>query len=94
MQCADVIAALADFAGSLDGVLGVDHGPNRDFENRSAGFGAGFVIRFADRAALDRYATHPTHRSLGARLRSLCQGGASGIMVFDLDTPGATFPAA
>jgi len=83
---AAVIAALAEFARSLDGVLGFDAGPNRDFEKTSPAFSDGFVIRFADRAALERYASHPTHRDLGAWLCALCNGGAAGIMVFDLDT--------
>ncbi|WP_371171420.1 Dabb family protein [Aliiroseovarius sp. 2305UL8-7] len=81
----DVLEALAQFSEALEGVLGFDFGPNRDFEGKSARFDAGFVIRFADREAVEAYALHPTHQKLGARLCELCNGGAEGIMVFDLE---------
>ncbi|NDR55907.1 Dabb family protein [Aliiruegeria sabulilitoris] len=59
-------------------------GPNRDFENKTAGFPHGFTIDFDSRAALSAYAEHPEHRTLGARLVALC-GGAERIAVFDLE---------
>ena len=82
-----VMAELEAFALGLPGVLAFDSGPNRDFEAKSPGFLHGFVIRFADEAARAAYAEHPTHKALGARLVALCEGGADGIMVFDLDVP-------
>ena len=82
-----VLRDLSDFSLSLDGVLAFDFGPNRDFEKKSQGYTDGFVIRFESREALGRYADHPTHRQLGARLCALCDGGADGIMVFDLEMP-------
>ncbi len=83
-----VLSELADFALLLDGVLAFDFGPNRDFEGKSQGYSDGFVIRFADRAALETYAAHPTHIALGGRLCDICVGGADGITVFDLETNG------
>lgn len=70
----------------LDGAKKFNAGPNVDIEMKSPDYDAGFVISFTDRAALSAYADHPTHKALGARLVALCNGGADGIMVFDLDT--------
>ncbi len=80
-----ILSDLATFSGDLDGVLAFDFGPNRDFEGKSPQVSDGFVIRFTDRAALELYADHPTHKELGQRLCDLCAGGADGIMVVDLD---------
>ena len=82
-----ILGELAEFSRSLDGVLAFDFGPNRDFEKKSQAYSDGFVIRFSDRGALERYAVHPTHRELGSRLRDLCEGGAEGIAVFDIESP-------
>jgi hypothetical protein len=79
-----ILKDLAAFSGTLDGVLGFDHGPNADYEGKSPQVTDGFVIRFRDRDALATYADHPTHKTLGARLCDLCNGGADGIMVVDL----------
>jgi hypothetical protein len=74
--------------GRLPGGRRFVAGPNRDFEKLSPGFDAGFAISFADERALDRYARHPEHLALAARLVALCTDGARGLMVFDLDTRG------
>ncbi|SMR82420.1 Stress responsive A/B Barrel Domain [Aliiroseovarius halocynthiae] len=79
-----VLTALAQFSAGLNGVLGFDHGPNLDFEGKSASYDAGFVIRFADHEALQTYADHPEHQALGRQLCDLCNGGENGIKVFDL----------
>lgn len=82
----DILQELARFSQTLDGVLSFDCGPNRDFEKKSQSYDSGFVIRFTTREALDTYAVHPTHQALGQQLCDLVQGGAEGIIVFDLDT--------
>ncbi len=87
-ELSGILTELASFSASLDGVLSFEFGPNRDFENKSADFRYGFVIRFTDADALATYADHPTHKALGSRLRDLCEGGAEGIVVFDLETGG------
>jgi len=79
------IRALEEFSLTLEGVLGFDHGPNLDFEQKSQSYDQGFVIRFKDADALHHYANHPTHQALGGKLASLCHGGGEGIIVFDLD---------
>ncbi|MDO7607941.1 MAG: Dabb family protein [Loktanella sp.] len=87
-QRQEIVQELARFSQSLDGVLGFEHGPNRDFEKKSQGYDSGFVIRFTSQEALATYANHPTHQALGKRLCDLVQGGADGIIVFDLETNG------
>ncbi|MEM6277188.1 MAG: Dabb family protein [Pseudomonadota bacterium] len=84
---ADVIVELDGFAMSLPGVVSFDAGPNLDFEGKSQGHPSGFVIVFQDRAALDGYAEHPKHKALGARLVTASEGGADGIVVYDLAVP-------
>jgi hypothetical protein len=87
-QKTQILGELSNFSQSLDGVLKFDFGPNLDFEKKSKGYDCGFVIRFADQDALEAYAVHPVHLDLGARLCDLLQGGADGLVVFDLKTPG------
>lgn len=85
-ELADVMAGLG--ALQLPGLLGFSHGPNLDAEGKSPDYAYGFIVRFADRAALDIYATDPDHRAFGARLVALCRGGGAGIFVADLETGG------
>jgi hypothetical protein len=80
-----VLEGLQALALSLPGVLAFYHGPNRDFEDKSADYDAGFVIRFADKAALELYAENQEHKALGGKLCDLCDGGADGIIVYDLE---------
>jgi len=86
-QRAEILGELSDFSLTLEGVLGFDFGPNRDFEKKSESYDRGFVIRFDTQAALEAYAVHPTHQKLGDRLCDLLNGGADGLVVFDLETP-------
>ena len=86
VQSNQILQDLKSLSATLDGVQEFEFGPNRDFEQKSQAFTDGFVIKFTDRAALDRYAIHPTHQKLGQRLVDLCNGGGDGIMVFDLET--------
>jgi hypothetical protein len=79
------ISELATFSETLEGVEAFHHGPNRDFEGKSPDHRVGFVIHFASAQALERYAEHPTHQALGARLCASCVGGADGIVVYDLE---------
>lgn len=81
----EVLEDLRTFSLTLPGVVSFDFGPNRDFEQKSQEFAAGFVIRFASKEALEAYAVHPEHQRLGGVLVSLCVGGAAGIVVYDLE---------
>lgn len=69
----------------LPGFTDFTHGPNRDFEGKTANYPYGFIGTFKDADALATYAADPAHQALGARLVALCQGGADGILVADLD---------
>ena len=84
-----VMGDLAALRSEVEGMLEFRHGPNRDYEGKSARFGHGFVIAFRDRDAHLAYDRHPRHRDAGARLVALCEGGYDGIMVYDLETGSA-----
>jgi len=92
-EFAAVMSGLADLMTRLPGAGRFVFGPNKDYENLSPGFSAGFIGSFDSPAALALYADHPDHKALAGRLVSLCDGGVAGIMVFDLDT-GHTAPTA
>lgn len=71
--------------GHINGLISIEAGPNKDFEQKSGDFSHGFVASFENEAALQDYATHPEHQRLGKELVALCNGGVDGIVVFDLD---------
>jgi hypothetical protein len=75
----------ASLVGAVEGMTGFQHGPNRDFEDKTGAFGWGFVCVFLDRTAHLAYERHPVHQAAGADLVALCQGGHAGIRVYDLD---------
>jgi hypothetical protein len=79
-----IIEGLRTLCQGMDGALGFDAGVNLDFEGKSPDHGYGFVIRFADKAAAMTYANDPEHQKLGAALCGICEGGADGIVVYDL----------
>lgn len=85
-ELAAVMDGLAALSSDIPGWIGFAHGPNRDFEGKSARYPYGFTCDFTDADALHRYAGDARHQALGARLVGLCEGGAAGIMVIDLDT--------
>ena len=86
VELRDVMVGLSGL--KIDGFLWFEHGPNVDAEGKTPQYPYGFVCAFADRAALDRYAADPAHRALGGRLVALCDGGAGGILVSDIQTGG------
>jgi len=86
LELADVMAGLGKLVGKIDGFKAFEHGPNRDLEKKSQAYPYGFICTFEDEASLRGYAVHPDHKAQGARLVAMCQGGADGIMVMDLDT--------
>ncbi len=79
-----LLTELSEFAKGLDGVLAFDHGANLDFEHKSPDHSDGFIVRFENRASLAVYADHPDHKAFGARLCAMCNGGADGIVVYDI----------
>ena len=83
---ARVYAALDALKKAVPGILGASFGPNVSPEGVAQGFDDGFVIDFADTAARDAYLAHPDHVRAGAALVALLDGGAGGLVVFDLET--------
>lgn len=81
-----IMAGLGALGGHLDGFLAFEFGPNVSPEGLSKGWDDGFVVTFADRAALDAYLADEEHRRLGARLVAAAEGGLDGILVYDLET--------
>lgn len=80
-----VLSGFAKVADDVPGMVDYCHGPNLDYENKSATYGDGFIVTFTDRDAHLAYENHPLHQELGARLVSMCVGGHDGIIVFDLE---------
>ncbi|WP_284263320.1 Dabb family protein [Roseicyclus amphidinii] len=76
---------LAAVCAELPGASGFAHGPNRDFEGKSARYGYGFEVRFTDREAHLAYERHPDHIRTGGMLVAACKGGHAGIFVADLE---------
>lgn len=85
----EVLRALGELRNEVDGMLGYEWGPNRDFEEKTPDYTYGFVVMFRDREAHLAYERHPKHVELGGRLVAMCKGGADGITVFDLDCASA-----
>lgn len=80
-----VMDELGALRSEVDGMVEFRHGPNRDYEGKSARHPYGFVIAFRDRDAHLAYDGHPRHKAAGARLVALCEGGYDGIAVYDLE---------
>ncbi len=59
-QVAAAHDALRALATEIPGIVEITCGTN--FTDRAKGFQSGLVVRFTDRAALDAYLPHPTHR--------------------------------
>ena len=85
-ELGQVMRGLADLGEQLEGFTAFSHGPNQDFEEKSADYGYGFICTFTDQAALARYAGDTRHQALGGRLVALCVSGAEGIFVADIET--------
>jgi hypothetical protein len=83
-QIKEAMPFLATACDQLAGATGFAHGPNLDFEGKSARFTYGFSVSFSDRAAHLAYEAHPDHIRAGAMLVAACAGGHAGIFVADL----------
>jgi hypothetical protein len=81
----DIMSGLEALRFKLDGMTDFRHGPNHDFEGKSTEYSYGFLAEFVSTEALKTYADDAEHAALGARLVALCDGGATGIIVFDLE---------
>ena len=82
---ADIYEGLADLTDLLGGAKIFTGGRSESPENLERGYRHGFVIDFDGWDALQVYADHPTHKSLGKRLIDNAVGGVDGILVLDLE---------
>ena len=55
-----VIMELRGLRGKIPGIVNLSCGAN--FSDRSKGYTHGLVVRFTDRAALEKYGPHPEHQ--------------------------------
>lgn len=69
-------------AERLCGTGNFDVGPNSTHEPLDQGYAFGFILRFADRAALSAYHADPEHERLSQRIQEL----AETVLVFDLES--------
>ena len=81
---ADVFADLHRIRDRIPGLLDITAGKSESPEKMERGYMHGFVVDFADWAALQAYQDYPDHQSLGARLVAASVGGKDGILCFDL----------
>lgn len=73
----------------VDGMGEVEFSANVSPEPFARGFTHGFTIDFIDAGARDAYLVHEAHQRAGARLVAALEGGADGLMAFDLDIGAA-----
>ena len=80
--------AIFDQLAALRGHLKIDamsFGRNVSPEGLHQGFVDGFTMDFADAPARDAYLVDPAHKAAGARLVGALEGGATGLLVFDME---------
>jgi hypothetical protein len=81
-------AAIGDIAalqGRMPGIIAVHHAPNTSPETgMDKGYSDGFIVDFDGADARDRYLADRGHQKIGARLVDLAEGGAAGILVYDM----------
>lgn len=87
-EIAAILGGLSALVARLPGAQGFTGGRSDSPEGMERGHTHGFTIDFDGPADLARYADHPDHRALGARLAAAAIGGRDGILVVDLDLPG------
>lgn len=83
-QIADLFTELHQIDSKVPGLLAITSGKSESPEQMERGYMHGFVVDFADWAALQAYQDHPDHKALGAGLVAAAEGGIDGILVFDL----------
>jgi len=67
----DFVRRLKELPSRVPGVLAPEIG--EDFMGSARSYHAALIFGFADRAALDLYATHPNHLPVVERARQICE---------------------
>jgi hypothetical protein len=80
-QLAGLTTRLQDLANAVVGPGSYAMGPNVTEEPLDQGYQFGFVLRFANRGALDAYHVNPAHLAVSLAIRDL----AATVLVFDLE---------
>lgn len=75
----DLAERLRLLATAISGANACTVGPNVTEEPLQQGYQFGFILRFADRAALDAYLVNPAHLAISLEIRDL----AETVLVFD-----------
>jgi hypothetical protein len=58
----EMLSRLLALRNTIPGIVHASAGAN--FSARAQGYTHGFVVRFVDRSALDRYVPHPAHQEV------------------------------
>ncbi|MGB5864894.1 MAG: Dabb family protein [Sulfitobacter sp.] len=82
---ARIYASLGALTDTLSGAHNFTGGRSESPEQIERGYMHGFVIDFDNWAALNTYAEHPKHKSLGVQIVENAVGGIDGVLVLDLD---------
>ena len=77
--------AVVNLQNLIGGIVSIKTGPNVSPEGLSGGFHDGFVVTFETAEARDAYLTNPDHVAVGEKIVAACDGGLSGLLVFDLE---------
>jgi hypothetical protein len=79
-----LVAAIRGMKGEIPGIVAVAIGPDNSPEGLARGYTHGFTVDFVDTAARDDYLPHPNHIKVATMLVAATEGGADGLLVFDL----------
>jgi len=76
---------IAGLKAVVPGFVEVKYGPNVSPEGLNGGFVDGFCVTFENAEARDAYLVHPDHVVVGKQIVAACDGGLSGLLVFDMN---------
>ncbi len=79
-----IFEAIADLKDVIPGIVEVKYGQNVSSEGLNGGFLDGFIVKLETVEARDEYLAHSQHMEVGERLIGLTDGGAAGLLVFDM----------
>jgi len=75
-----VMTELRKLKGKIPGIVDLSCGTN--FSDRSKGYTHGLLVRFTDRAALEKYGPHPEHQRV---VQNLIKPIAADILAVDYE---------
>ena len=78
-QIEELMALFTSMVNNVDGVVGVEWGPNNSPEGKNKGYTHSVLMTFADEAGRENYLPHPEHDALKEVFRPILED----IVVFD-----------